>query len=99
MCSSDLGTFAATWRPAAPASISLAGRYSGPLYTTLDNADVHPNTYQGFDGWFVMDAKAVYRFGHGVTATVGVDNLLNRKYFLFHPFPQRTLVGSLTYAF
>ena len=93
------GTFAATWRPAAPASISLAGRYSGPLYTTLDNADVHPNTYQGFDGWFVMDAKAVYRFGHGVTATVGVDNLLNRKYFLFHPFPQRTLVGSLTYAF
>ena len=28
----------------------------------------------------------------------GVDNVLNRKYFLFHPFPQRTFVGSLKYA-
>ncbi|MDB6168287.1 MAG: TonB-dependent receptor, partial [Verrucomicrobia bacterium] len=29
-------------------NLSLGGRYSGMLYTTLDNADVNPNTYQGF---------------------------------------------------
>jgi iron complex outermembrane recepter protein len=31
------------------------------------------------------------------SASLGVDNLLNRKYFLFHPFPQRTLVGGAKY--
>ena len=79
--------------------MTLAGRYSGPLWTTLDNADVNPNTYQGFSGWFVADAMATVRVLHDVTATLGVDNLLNRKYFLFHPFPQRTLTTSLRYAF
>ena len=29
-------------------ALTVAGRYSGKLYTTLDNADVRPNTYQGF---------------------------------------------------
>ncbi len=92
-------TLQGTYRATERASVSLAGRYSGKLWTTLDNADVNPNTYQGFSGWFVADAKAQYRFDRGVSLSLGVDNLLNRKYFLFHPFPQRTLVGSLKYDF
>ena len=28
----------------------------------------------------------------------GIDNLNNDKYFLFHPFPQRTLVMEIHYA-
>lgn len=93
------GTFAATHRPTDALSFSVAGRYSGPLYTTLDNADTHPNTYQGFEGWFVADAKATYKWRSAWTASLGVDNLLNRKYFLFHPFPHRTFVTSVGYAF
>ena len=92
-------TAVATYRANERASVTLAGRYSGKMYTTLDNADVNPNVYQGFSAWFVADAKAVYRVGKGLTASLGVDNLLNRKYFLFHPFPQRTIVGNLAYAF
>lgn len=87
-------TFLATYQPVTPLSLSLAGRYSGKLYTTLDNADVNPNTYQGFSEWFVMDARASYRVNARWSVAAGVDNLLNRKYFLFHPFPQRTLVVS-----
>ena len=87
-------TFLGTYQPVTPLSLSLAGRYSGKLYTTLDNADVHPNTYQGFGEWFVMDARANYRVNTRWSLAVGIDNLLNRKYFLFHPFPQRTLVAS-----
>jgi iron complex outermembrane receptor protein len=64
------------------------------MYTTLDNADVRFNTYQAFDGWFVMDARATYAMSDRWSGSLGVDNLLNRKYFLFHPFPQRTLVAS-----
>jgi iron complex outermembrane receptor protein len=79
-------------------ALTLAGRYSDKLYTTLDNADVHPNTYQGFSEWFVMDARVNYRVDRHWSAALGVDNLLDRKYFLFHPFPQRTLVASGRYA-
>lgn len=88
----------ATYRATDRLSLSLAGRYSGDLYTTLDNADVNFNTYQGFSSWFVADARATYRVDSHLTAALGVDNLNNRKYFLFHPFPQRTLVGSLQYG-
>ena len=77
---------------------SLAARYSGKLYTTLDDADVHFNTYQGFSEWFVMDARASYRIDRHWSASLGIDNLLNRKYFLFHPFPQRTFVVDAKFS-
>jgi iron complex outermembrane receptor protein len=93
------GSVQASYRATERLNVSLAGRYSGKMYTTLDNADVYPNTYQGFSQWFVADAKTSYRFGRGVSLALGVDNLLDRKYFFFHPFPQRTFVGSLKYDF
>jgi len=93
-------TFSATYRPDEQRKLALtvAGRYSDKMYTTLDNADVNTNTYQGFAAWFVADARANYRFDRHWSAGLGVDNLLNRKYFLFHPFPHRMFVGSLKYA-
>jgi iron complex outermembrane receptor protein len=93
------GTLVTTYRPDARWTLSLAGRYSGKLYTTLDNSDVKFNTYQGFSEWFVADAHANFRVDRHWTASAGIDNLLDRKYFLFHPFPQRTFVGDLKYAF
>lgn len=92
-------TFAATYHPVTRLDLTLAGRYSGKLFTTLDNADVNPNTWQGFGEWFVADARANYRIDRHWTAAIGVDNLLDRKYFLFHPFPQRTLVGNVRFGF
>ena len=80
-------------------AFTLAGRYSAKLWTTLDNTDVNPNTYQGFAAWFVADAHVHARLNRNWNAGLGVDNLLNRKYFLFHPFPQRTVVASLGYTF
>jgi iron complex outermembrane receptor protein len=85
-------TFQGTYPASDRLDLSLAGRYSGKLYTTLDNSDVHPNTYQGFAAWFVIDARAHYRIDSHWSWSAGIDNLLNRKYFLFHPFPQRTMV-------
>ena len=53
-------TFSATYRPDVKQRLALtvAGRYSDMMYTTLDNADVNPNTYQGFAAWFVEVPKA-----------------------------------------
>ena len=91
-------SFVATYRATPKLALSLAGRYSSKMWTTLDNTDVNPNTYQGFSGWFVMDVRASFRMTPHWTADLGIDNLLDRKYFLFHPFPQRTVVGSLKWS-
>jgi iron complex outermembrane receptor protein len=93
------GSLVGSYRPVDRLSLSLAGRYSGKIYSTLDNADVNPNTYQGFSSWLVADTRANYRFTDHVSASFGIDNLFNRKYFLFHPFPQRTFVGEAKVAF
>jgi iron complex outermembrane receptor protein len=92
-------TATAMYRPDDRFTFTLAGRYSSKLYTTLDNVDVRYNTYQGFSEWFVMDTKANYRVNENWSASFGVDNLLDRKYFLFHPFPHRTFLAGLKYGF
>jgi iron complex outermembrane receptor protein len=92
-------SFVATYRVGERWAFTAAGRYSDKLWTTLDNTDVNPNTYQGFGAWFVADLRAHFRATSHWTASVGVDNFLDRKYFLFHPFPQRTLVTEVKYAF
>ncbi|HEY4219009.1 MAG TPA: TonB-dependent receptor [Gemmatimonadaceae bacterium] len=93
------GTFVTTYKFNPRVALSAAGRYSSKVYSTLDNSDVNFNTYQGFGDWFVMDAHANYVIDRHLTASLGIDNLLDRKYFLYHPFPQRTFVADLKYGF
>lgn len=92
-------SFVLTYRPDQRWAFTFAGRYSDKLWTTLDNTDVNPNTYQGFAAWFVADVHANVRFNRQWNAGVGVDNVLNRQYFIFHPFPNRTTVLNLKYSF
>jgi len=92
-------TLSATYRTSDKLSTTLSARYSGKMYSTMDNTDVHDNTYQGFSGFFVIDAKLRYQVDAHWVASVGIDNLNNYKYTLFHPFPQRTLVANLKYSY
>jgi iron complex outermembrane receptor protein len=79
-----------TWHPSDKVSLTAAARYASRNYATLDNSDVVGNTYQGFYKYFVVDARAQFRVTEHFELAVGVDNLSNDKYFLFHPFPQRS---------
>jgi iron complex outermembrane recepter protein len=92
-------TLVATYRLNNQWALTLAGRYSGEQFATVDNTDVNPKTYQGFQSFFVVDARASYQWDQRWSATLGVDNLNNDKYFLFHPFPQRTLFAELKYSY
>src|SRR5262249_26377069 len=92
-------TFLATYHADDRWSVSLAGRYSDRMFTTLDDADVNPNTWQGFSAWFVADTRIHYRANPHWSASLGPDNVLDRRYFLFHPFPARTFVTDLKFAF
>ncbi|QRN52110.1 TonB-dependent receptor [Dyella caseinilytica] len=90
-------TAVATYRPTAAWAFTLAGRYSGKQYSTLDNTDNTPNVFGAFDKFLVFDAHVNYQINEQLSASVGVDNLNNEKYFLYHPFPQRTYVASLKF--
>jgi iron complex outermembrane receptor protein len=91
-------TAVATYRYDEHWTGTLAARYSTRVWATVDNTDINPNTYQGFDHYFVVDARVRYQFHKQWIAALGVENLNNHKYFLFHPFPQRTILAELQFA-
>ena len=93
------GAMVATWSGVPNLDLTLAARYSDRAFGTIDNSDHYANTYQGFGAFFVVDANARYRISDHLTASLAVTNLNNRSYFLFHPFPQRTLTAELRYAY
>ncbi|MDP2031626.1 MAG: TonB-dependent receptor [Thiobacillus sp.] len=75
---------------------SLGARYSGLQYGRLDNLDTNHDDTGGVGSYFVVDARAGYRFNKLMRASLGVDNLTNEKYFIGpHPFPQRTYHAEL----
>jgi iron complex outermembrane recepter protein len=76
---------------------TLAGRYSGRQYRTLNNADVQGDTYQGVSKFATLDARVLYRFNRQWSAAVGIDNLNNDQYWNFHPYPQRSYTAELRF--
>jgi iron complex outermembrane receptor protein len=91
-------TAVATYRHNEQWSGTLAARYSARTWATLDNTDINPNTYQGFDRYVVVDARVRYQWHKQWSAALGLENLNNQKYYLFHPFPQRTFIAELRFA-
>jgi len=90
-------TLAATYRPDYQWAYTVAGRFSTRVFSTVDNTDINAATYQGFQSYFVVDVRADYKYDRHWSLAAGVDNLNNRQYFLFHPFPQRTFYAELKY--
>lgn len=88
-------TLVATYRPTPRWAFTLAGRYSGRMYSTLDNTDDTPHVFGAFDSFIVVDARVHWQATEHLSASLGVDNLNDRVYFLYHPFPQRTVVADL----
>ena len=88
----------ATYRPDEKWTYNISGRYQKAGASSLDNNDYVRSTYGGFDSFFVVDTKVRYKFDKQWTASVGIDNLLNRDYWIYHPFPQRTFVANLKYV-
>ena len=85
----------ATWRFDDRLAATLAARYSGRQYSTLDNSDPNGFAYRGASRYFTTDLRLTYRIDRQWSAAVGIDNLNNYKYWNFHPYPQRTWVAEL----
>jgi iron complex outermembrane receptor protein len=85
----------ATWRVDDQLAATLAARYSGRQYSTLDNSDPNGYAYQGASKYFTTDLRVTYRIDRQWAVAFGIDNLNNYKYWNFHPYPQRTYVAEL----
>jgi iron complex outermembrane recepter protein len=91
--------FGVTYRPNDSWAYTVAARYSGKQYSTLDNTDIIPHVFGAFDNYIVVDAKVHYKASQNFSFDFGIDNLFNEQYFLFHPFPGRTYVLAAKYTF
>jgi iron complex outermembrane receptor protein len=78
-------------------SASLAARYSGRQYRTLNNADVNGFAYMGVSRYATADLRVLWKIDRQWSAAFGIDNLNNDKYWNFHPYPQRSYSAELKF--
>jgi len=90
-------TCQASYRASPRLTLTVAARYSGRQYTTLDNSDPNGFAYQGTSRYFTSDVRATYRLDRQWLIAFGIDNLNNYKYWNFHPYPQRTYAVELKF--
>ena len=90
-------TAVATWRPDANWSYTLAARYSGRQFSTLENDDPNGFAYMGASKYFTTDLRVRWQVNKQWSAAFGIDNLNNYTYWNFHPYPQRTYSAELKF--
>ncbi|MBV8036346.1 TonB-dependent receptor [Roseateles sp.] len=90
-------TALASWRLDEHWSASLAARYSGRQYRTLNNADVNGFAYMGVSKYATADVRLLWKIDRQWSAAFGIDNLNNYKYWNFHNYPQRSYMAELKF--
>jgi iron complex outermembrane receptor protein len=90
-----VGTYRIT--PAWSGTLSMT--YSGRQYNTLDNSDVNPDTFGGTSSFLTFDVKLNYRPAKNVRLGLGIDNLTDQRYYVFHPYPGRTFYAEAKVSF
>jgi len=87
-----------TWRATQRFALSGATRWSGEQFNTLNNADTRGG-YGGVDGFFVVDLKAAVAVADGTRLSLGVNNLTDCRYHVFHTMPARTWFAELNWRY
>lgn len=78
---------------------TLSGRYSGRQYNSLDNTDTNPGDFGGTSRYTVFDARLEAALNAQWKLAVGVDNLTDERYYVYHPYPGRTWSAEARYRF
>lgn len=88
-----------TYRANENFSASVNVRYSSGQFGQLNNTDTNGFAYTGLTSYLVADLIAKYRITKQLTAIGGINNVNNDKYWIFHPFPQRTYFAQLRFSY
>ncbi|MFP3603473.1 TonB-dependent receptor [Paraburkholderia sp. SIMBA_053] len=81
---------AATYHFDERSALTLAARYSGRQYNTLTNTDTNPDVFGGTSSYAVADAKFTFKPTKLSEVGIGVDNIFDERYYVYHPYPGRT---------
>ena len=87
------------YRPTDKWNNSVSMRYSSPQFSQLNNTDTNGGTYIGNTGFFVVDVRSKYQITKQLAVAAGIDNINNDKYWIYHPFPQRTYFAELKFNY
>jgi iron complex outermembrane recepter protein len=96
-------TLLGTYHASNDLSYSLGYRFSGRQHSGLLNTttkqypDPNPNTYGGRSSFNVFDAKVMYKFAKQWSASLGIDNITNQKYYTLYPYSQRTFFTGVKF--
>ena len=82
-----------------PWSGSVTGQYVGKTYANDENLDTVDGVYGSYDPFFVMNAKAAYKVKEWITASLSIDNLLDRDYYQSFKAPGRSYFGEVSVRF
>jgi iron complex outermembrane receptor protein len=85
----------ATYHTSESTSVTVAGRYSGRQYNSLDESDTNPDTFGGVSSFLTFDTRLNWKPTPHLDLGLGVDNLTNRRYFVYYPYPSRTYTLDL----
>jgi iron complex outermembrane receptor protein len=88
-----------TYRANDNLSASVNVRYSSGQFGQLNNTDTNGFAYTGLTSYVVADLIAKYRITKQLTAIAGINNVNNEKYWIFHPFPQRTYFAQMRFNY
>ena len=88
-------TLVATWWHSAALQWTVAARHSGRQFATLANDDVNGNAFNGISSFTVFDAKLTWQVSRHARVGLGIDNLADKRYFVNHPSPGRTVTAEV----
>ncbi|WP_025041746.1 TonB-dependent receptor [Nitrosospira briensis] len=88
-----------TYRANEKLTASVSVRYSSGQFGQLNNTDTNGFAYTGITSYVVADLIAKYKITKQLTAIGGINNVNNDKYWIFHPFPQRTFFAQLKFNY
>jgi iron complex outermembrane receptor protein len=98
-------TLLGTYHASDDLSYSLGYRFSGRQHSGLYNPatrqypDPNPNVYGGRSTFHVFDAKVLYKVAKQWSASVGIDNIGNAKYYTLYPYSQRTFFAGMKFDY
>lgn len=80
-------------------SLAATWRYSGRQFNEINNSDINPDVYGGLSRQKQLDLRLLLKPAARTELAIGIDNLNNYLAYQYHPFPGRTLLAEVRYAF
>ncbi|MBK8162239.1 MAG: TonB-dependent receptor [Gammaproteobacteria bacterium] len=91
--------FALTYHQSDKLDYTLGGRYSGRSRASLDNSDVNRHAIDAVSNFTVFDARVNYKVNQHFELGGGVNNLLDERYYVSHPYQGRTVFADVKVSY